>query len=1120
MSDQPLNITNNAGLSFWFLIDGTLNRIDGQSIRISIKPASTFSRSGPNIWIRKRSTQMEFHPLMGPESNARVSLSNNTFAIQGTFEGIEYHCHLQLSIREMAWYWTVTTKNTTGSPVELDLIYTQDVGLKQISDGLINEYYVSQYIERRVLEDEIFGSVVCCRQNNKEAGGNPWIMLACQNGATSASTDGMQFFGNSYRLTGIPEGLLSPELGGEMAGESSFVALHERPFSLQAGDQHTSHFVAIFLLDHPAATSSDDLKRLTPVMQEIDLHSEKNVEITFQKAVKDIFHTARFLPTEELNEQELVRYFGTERYHPEYYEGKLLSFFGKHHTHVVLRTKEGLVDRPHGHIMQANTAFTPHEGIMSTTAYASGIFNSHLSQGNTNFSVFLSISTSQFNLEPYAGQRIIVQIEGRQHLLGVPSAFEMGLNHCKWIYKTTRHCIQVRTWTNIHEPRVNIDFNVLHGEPVNIILTHTFDPLNRWEIQPGSTGGEFLAKPDPDGMLASKFPAAQFKMVIHGDALDIIEPASGLSYGNNRKEVEHIFALSKNNCSHFSMSFLGEVQKMAIRPSEATGEEAWQQETQQGEDLWKSLSLNLSLGGEEESLAAIRSILPWYGMDALIHYLTPYGLEQFSGAAWGTRDISQGPFDLLLCMERYSEARQLLRTLFSNQNPDGGWPQWWMFDSFSEIRADGAHGDVVYWCIIALCNYIKVTGDVAFLDELLPYYHKDGGGEQPSTPLSEHVDRVIQLITSSFIPNTSLVAFGGGDWNDSLQPVSKELANRMISSWTVEMNYQAFSELNQLYNLIGAYEKAESINLLVERIRDDFNKHLIRDGVVAGYGMVEENGEIGLLLHPADGITDIHYSILPMNRGIISGLFTEEQAFHHQPIIEQHLKGPDGARLMDRPLKYRGGIQTIFQRAESSTFFGREIGLMYVHEHIRYAESLARLGKAEAFLHALRQAIPIEYQKVVPSGDFRQTNCYYSSSDVTFKTRYEADERYPEVVSGAFPLKGGWRVYSSGPGIFISLIKTRLLGIRIEGGKVIFDPVLSPSLDGISASMTLLGKELLLKFHVSGIGYSPSEVIINGTPVEFTEEVNPYRKGGAVIHMEQLLELANLPVNRIEINLP
>ena len=53
--------------------------------------------------------------------------------------------------------------------------------------------------------------------------------------------------------------------------------------------------------------------------------------------------------------------------------------------------------------------------------------------------------------------------------------------------------------------------------------------------------------------------------------------------------------------------------------------------------------------------------------------------------------------------------------------------------------------------------------------------------------------------------------FGGGDWNDSLQPVSKELAQRMISSWTVEMNYQAFKQYRKVYEMTGETEKADGI---------------------------------------------------------------------------------------------------------------------------------------------------------------------------------------------------------------------------------------------------------------------------------------------------------------------
>jgi cellobiose phosphorylase len=322
-----------------------------------------------------------------------------------------------------------------------------------------------------------------------------------------------------------------------------------------------------------------------------------------------------------------------------------------------------------------------------------------------------------------------------------------------------------------------------------------------------------------------------------------------------------------------------------------------------------------------------------------------------------------------------------------------------------------------------------------------------------------------------------------------------------------------------VYWLSGNAVKARELKEICERIRTDFNKYLIKDRVVAGYGLVEKDGSISLLLHPVDDKTNVHYSILPMERGIISEIFTKEQALFHQDLIEHHLKGPDGARLMDRPLKYKGGIQTFFQRAESSTFFGREIGLMYIHEHIRYAESLARTGRADAFLRALRQANPVAYRDIVPCGDIRQSNCYYSSSDVAFKNRYEADELYDEIKTGKITLKGGWRVYSSGPGIYIGLIVTRLLGLRAESGNIIIDPVIPHPLNGLSASMDFMGHPMTFVYSVKEGCFSPKIISVNGKSVVFTYEENKYRKGGAVIPASEFLAMLNKQENTVEIEL-
>ena len=188
------------------------------------------------------------------------------------------------------------------------------------------------------------------------------------------------------------------------------------------------------------------------------------------------------------------------------------------------------------------------------------------------------------------------------------------------------------------------------------------------------------------------------------------------------------------------------------------------------------------VSGEQADLTTIQEILPWYGMNALVHFLTPYGLEQFNGAAWGTRDVCQGPFEMLLAFRKFDAAKQVLRIVFSNQNPDGGWPQWWMFDRYSEIRAESAHSDILHWCLIALCKYIEVSGDIGFLEEMLPYCPEEGSKGAVRTSLNEHVDRLIHKIVHSYISGTNLVPFGGGDWNDSMQPVSSDLAQCLVSS--------------------------------------------------------------------------------------------------------------------------------------------------------------------------------------------------------------------------------------------------------------------------------------------------------------------------------------------------
>jgi len=325
---------------------------------------------------------------------------------------------------------------------------------------------------------------------------------------------------------------------------------------------------------------------------------------------------------------------------------------------------------------------------------------------------------------------------------------------------------------------------------------------------------------------------------------------------------------------------------------------------------------------------------------------------------------------------------------------------------------------------------------------------------------------------------------------------------------------------------------ARRLERQAEAVRRDFHRLLLVDDVLAGYALFEakpaagdaghprsEQGSIRYLLHPRDRTTGVRYSILAMIHAILEGLFDRAQVQHHLRLIDEHLTGPDGARLFDRPLRYHGGPQRHFQRAESAAFFGREIGLMYMHAHLRYAQALAHAGEAEEFFHALCQADPIGLREIVPAATLRQSNCYYSSSDAAFADRYQASAEYERVRLGTIDLEGGWRVYSSGAGILLSLVVRHLLGLRLEAEALLIDPVLPPALDGLRVAVALLGQPYEITYRVGAAGCGVTALQLDGASLPYTEEAHPYRRGAARVALAALAEGAQgVRARRLEID--
>ena len=96
------------------------------------------------------------------------------------------------------------------------------------------------------------------------------------------------------------------------------------------------------------------------------------------------------------------------------------------------------------------------------------------------------------------------------------------------------------------------------------------------------------------------------------------------------------------------------------------------------------------------------------------------------------------------------------------------------------------------------------------------------------------------------------------------------------------------------------------------------------------------------------------------------------------------------------------------------------------------------------------------------------------------------------------PLEGGWRVYSSGPGLVLRLVTEVLLGFRTRGDRIEVDPVLPPGSE-LVAHLPVGGRPAVVRFTAGPLGHGVRRISIGGRELEFEALTNPYREPGVAV---------------------
>ncbi|MBO4572293.1 MAG: hypothetical protein J5762_00785 [Clostridia bacterium] len=208
------------------------------------------------------------------------------------------------------------------------------------------------------------------------------------------------------------------------------------------------------------------------------------------------------------------------------------------------------------------------------------------------------------------------------------------------------------------------------------------------------------------------------------------------------------------------------------------------------------------------------------------------------------------------------------------------------------------YNDCGVWITGAVLAYLKETGDLAILNEVLTYMKGDSyenaiakdafmyepyvAAEKSDTVL-EHIDRAVNYLINCKGKH-GLVLWRGGDWNDSLNNCG--LKNVGESVWLSIATVKSCNEYIELLEYLGKDSSK------IKAARDELTANILKYGVEDGrfiYGYNDEGDKIG-----SKESKQAKFYLNPQTWSILSGIVKGEKADELMKKVDKTLKCPFG----------------------------------------------------------------------------------------------------------------------------------------------------------------------------------------------------------------------------------
>lgn len=392
-------------------------------------------------------------------------------------------------------------------------------------------------------------------------------------------------------------------------------------------------------------------------------------------------------------------------------------------------------------------------------------------------------------------------------------------------------------------------------------------------------------------------------------------------------------------------------------------------------------------------------------LDRLINYWGKHATN--FGATWcrwgynGYRDIVQHGFGVVSF--KNERTKQILREAVSNQYASGMAVRGW-----NPVDTK-AYSDSALWLEFTLTAYLRETGDVEFLNEVVPF--RDEG---EATVLG-HMDRALDFLESNKGAH-DLLLIKFGDWNDSLTGVGKE--GKGESVWLSIAYAQALLEMAELAKFLGLKDKEANYISRREAICKAIN-----DNAWDGEWYRRCYTDAGKPL----GSKENKYAKMFMESqcwSLISGVASEERANTLIKAMDEHMLTPVGYMLLTPSFKE---FDSTIGRISAMEPGICENGTIYSHTNIWMILGLLKYGKADLAYELFKKIAPgyivgdnAEIKnKCLP---YMFSNCYFG----------------PEHKNSAFQMEYSW--ITGSVAWYTNTMENYLIGLRPTYEGLVVDP--------------------------------------------------------------------------------